>query len=154
MTKTDVIKIRAKIFNPVIGLLVVLLCFTSLGPMLDFYHGRHVRWEILLYGFIGTCIAIAFFSGLAVEVTSNRITVLKLYFYKEVTEFSDVVGWKKASGRPIGGGLPIPRIEVFVKGKEIPIMIPIKPFKKEDVDLLIGALTKACGEQMSGKKAK
>jgi len=97
MVKGDVIKIRAKIFNPLIGIFLILL-FLNIGlAVKDFSAGRGL-WGGLPITFFGTCAAVIFFSGLAVEVTASRITVFKLYFYKEVAEFSDVVGWRKASG--------------------------------------------------------
>lgn len=144
-------KIHAQPINPLVIFLFIFPFVTAWIPISDFIAAREVRWQIFVPGAFLPIMAMIFFSGLSVELSKGNLVVTKLHLFKEFARLDDVVGWRRTSGPPIGGGLPVPRIEVFIKDKKIPIMIPIKPLKAEDTKLLMAEMLEAYGEQL--KKA-
>ncbi len=146
-TGSATVRLRAKRFNPLIGILLVLVAFQAFVAIKLFTEGRGVSPGLpLILGV--TAFFYACFAGAWIDVSPSKITVTKFFWSKRSILRSEITGWAVKSGWKAGDrikNVPYRRLEIYTGKGSQPFMVGIKPFNREDIRRLTDLLPKNNG---------
>jgi hypothetical protein len=137
-TGSETVRLRARRFNTLMGILLVLVAFQAFVAIKVFTEGRGVSPGLPLM-LVVTAFFYACFAGAWIDLSPSEIAITKFFWSRRSISRSEITGWAIKSGWKAGDrmkNVPYRRLEIYTEKGSPPFMVGINPFSKEDIQKL------------------